>query len=271
MIQHFQKRIALPADQSTWLYLLSPLFIGLFAAGSFLAAHLFLIIAALALFLFSKPALLVAKIRSGQHPQDDLPTAGFWAMLYALGLLASFSQLFAMGYGRLFYLALPWLLLLFWRLSSIGKGADTDNPIVEIIYSGTLAAAAPAAYWVGLGAYDDAGWWLWALCWLQSAAAIFYVHLRDEQRQLDQMPPLGERLKMGRCALIITSANLLLVAAMAQLGRLPALLWLPYLLQLLEAVWGTLKPAASAKTETIGRRQLIVGILFTILFIIYWR
>jgi hypothetical protein len=76
---------------------------------------------------------------------------------------------------------------------------------VEIIATGVLSLAAPAAYWVGIGRYDTTGWWLWILVWLQTAASIVYAYLRLAQRdQTGGLEP-AQAWKMGRRAFAFTS------------------------------------------------------------------
>jgi hypothetical protein len=48
------------------------------------------------------------------------------------------------------------------------------------------------------------------------------------------------------------------------------ILFLPYVLQFGETVWGTLHPAIGVRPTAIGVRQLIISSLFTLLFIITW-
>jgi hypothetical protein len=150
---------------------------------------------------------------------------------------------------------------------------------VEVVGSGVLALAAPAAYWVGLGppvptafaSLDPLGWWLFALTWLQSAASIVYAYLRLEQRELDAIPPIPERLRMARRSLLYTTFNLVAVGAFSLAGFLPPFLFVPYALQWGETLYGSLRAAVGFKPARIGVRQLIVSTLFTILFIITWQ
>jgi hypothetical protein len=48
-------------------------------------------------------------------------------------------------------------------------------------------------------------------------------------------------------------------------------LFLAFLLQWAEAVWGTFQPAIGIKPTRIGLRQLTVSSLFTLLFILTWN
>jgi hypothetical protein len=142
---------------------------------------------------------------------------------------------------------------------------------VDIVASGALAVAAPAAYWIGVGSPDALGWWLWGLTWFQSAASIVYAFLRLEQRKLSTAPSRQEKLLLGKRALLYTSFNLIAVIVSSTADILPPLLFLPYALQSAETLWGTLRPAIGKKPTQIGLRQLAVSTIFTILFILTWN
>lgn len=268
----FVRHIALPQDHGSWVFLLSPLLIGLFAAQNFTAASLILVIAALAAFLARQPASILVKAKSGRRSSRDLPVARFWLGVYSLVGLVALAVLVYLGFGYLLYLAIPGLAVFAWHLVLISRRAERRQMGIEIVASGVLALAAPAALWVGQGYPDPQGWALFGLVWLQSAASIVYAYLRLEQRTLPEIPSRSAALRMGRRALLYTSFNLLLVTGLAIAGFLPPLLPLPYALQWAETVWGTLfRPAVGYKPTTIGFRQLTVSSLFTILFILAWN
>jgi hypothetical protein len=265
------RHIALPQDHGSWVFLLSPLLIGLFAAGSASWASLLLVIAALAAFLLRQPVSIAVKATSGRRSRRDLPPAGLWIAIYAaIGLLA-LAGLVAQGYGFVLYLALPGIPVFAWHLYLVSKRAERRQAGVEILGSGALALAAPAAFWVGLGYPDPMGWVLFILVWLQSAASIVYAYLRLEQRGLAARPKRRAMLRMGRRALMYTTFNLLLVVALSVGGLLPPLLPLPYALQWIETLWGVFHPALGVKPTRIGLRQLAVSTLFTILFTVCWN
>jgi hypothetical protein len=131
--------------------------------------------------------------------------------------------------------------------------------------------AAPAAFWIGQDGYDSLGWALWLLIWLQSAASIVYAYLRLEQRTQAEIPGRSEQWRMGKRALQYTSFNLGLSLLFGWTVWLPQWIFVPYLLQWLETLWGIIHPAIGWKPTAIGIRQLIVSTLFTILFIVVWR
>lgn len=267
----FQRPIALPTDHGSWVFLLSPLLIGLFAGETWSLASVYLIIAALAAFLLRQPTTVLVKVYSGRRSRRDLPAAWFWLGVYsAVGLLALVG-LMALGFGYLFVLALPGVPVFAWHLALVSRRAERRQLGVELVGSGVLALAAPAAYWVGIGEADLTGWLLFGLTWLQSAASIVYAYLRLEQRQLDSVPPPAVRLAMARRALSYTGFNLALVIGLSIARMVSPFLPLPYLLQFVETIWGSLNPAVGVRPTAIGVRQLIISSIFTLLFILAWR
>ena len=266
----FRKQIFLPQDHGSWVFIFSPLLIGLFAGGRFTFASLSLVIAAVAAFLARQPVTIAVKAYSGRRAKSDLPAARFWIALYGVILLAALIGLLQAGFGYLLWLALPGGPVFAWHLWLVSKREERRQVNVEIIATGVLSLAAPAAYWVGIGRYDPAGWWLWVLVWFQTAASIVYAYLRLEQR--DQAEGRGriELWKMGARAFAYTTFNLVAVLALGLLSILPRFLFIPYLIQWMETLWGIFHPAIKWKPTRIGIRQLIVSTLWTILFILTW-
>ena len=266
----FLRHVALPSDHGSWVFLLSPLLIGLFAGGRWSVASLFLIIASLAAFLIRQPVTTAVKIYSGRRNRRELPAAWFWIGIYgligALGLVGLVIQ----GFAYLFILVLPGIPVFVWHLYLVSKRAERRQMGVEIVGSGVLALAAPAGYWIGVGSLDPIGWLLLALTWLQSAASIVYAYLRLGQRDLPAVPAINERVRMGRRALIYTTFNIIFVAVLSVANLVSPLLTIPYALQWLETIWGTLNPAIGKRPTAIGFRQLFVSSLFTLLFILTW-
>jgi hypothetical protein len=265
------RHIALPQDHGSWVFLISPLIIGLFAGGRWSSASAYLILAALAGFLIRQPASIAVKVYSKRRTRRELPAALFWGGVYALLGLGGLAGLIVQGYGYLLYLAIPAVPVFAWHLYLVSRRSERRQAGVEILGSGVLALAAPAAYWVGRGHNDPMGWWLFGLTWFQSAASIVFAYMRLEQRNLRETPDLATRLSIGRRALLYTAFNLLAVFILSLTGILPILLPIPYLLQWGESLWGALKPAINVNPTHIGVRQLIVSTLFTVLFILAWN
>ena len=273
----FNRQIALPQDHGSWVFIFSPLLIGIFASESFNYASLALTVAALAAFFIRQPSAMMVKAYAGRRPRSDLPAARFWFAVYGVIALLGLAELFYLKQGYIVLLAVPGIPVFAWHLYLVSKRAERRQAGVEVIATGVLSLVAPAAFWVGRGAYDPMGWWLWALTWLQSAASIVYAYLRLEQRErVPGAAPASsqersEKWKMGRRAFAYTSFNLAASVALGWSQILPQWIFVPFLLQWLETVWGIQNPAAGWKPTRIGIRQLIVSTLWTILFIIAWR
>lgn len=275
MQPYFKKQIALPQDHGSWVFIFSPLMVGLFAGERFQIPSLYLTIAIIAAFLIRQPVTVIVKALSGRRSATDLPAARFWLLVYGLIAAAALIGLILSGFGFLLYLAVPGVPVFAWHLWLVSKRAERRQEGIEVIATGVLALAAPAAYWVGVGRYESAGWWLWLFTWLQSAASIVYAYLRLNQRDLSaeqaEAKGRGEWWSMGRRALWYTSFNVVLSLALGFLKLIPLWVFIPFLLQWLEALWGISHPAVGWKPIRIGTRQLIVSILWTVLFIIVWR
>jgi hypothetical protein len=76
---------------------------------------------------------------------------------------------------------------------------------------------------------------------------------------------------MARPALALATLNLGLVSALCATQVVPLWLFLPYLVQWLETLRGTLQPAVALQPKAIGYRQLAISTLFTLLFILTWN
>ena len=268
----FRKHIAIPQDHGSWVFILSPLLIGIFAGGTFTFSTFNLVIAAMAAFMLRQPVTAIIKIQSKRRTKDELPSAIFWFAVYGFIALLALIILMFKGFGYLLYLAVPGVPVFAWHLWLVSKREERRQVNVEIIATGVLSLAAPAAYWVGKGQYDPTGWWLWILVWLQTATSIVYAYLRLEQKSWTTRPNRWERFRAGFRSYLYTSFNLLLVIILGSVvGVLPKLLFIPYLAQWLETIWGIERPAIGWKPTRIGIRQLIVSIVWTVLFILTWR
>jgi hypothetical protein len=268
---YLRKQIFLPQDHGSWVFIFSPLLIGLFAGGRFTFASLNLVIAAIAAFLVRQPITVAVKAYSGRRARSDLPAARFWIALYGVIVGIALISLIRADFGYLLLLAIPGAPVFAWHLWLVSKREERRQVNVEIIATGVLSLAAPAAYWVGIGRYDPAGWWLWLLVWFQTSASIVYAYLRLEQRDHAEGLAKTELWRMGVRSFAYTTFNLVVVLVLGLLSILPRFLFLPYLVQWMETLWGIFQPAIKWKPTRIGVRQLVVSTLWTILFILTWR
>jgi hypothetical protein len=267
----FRRSVAVPGDHGSWVFLFSPLLIGLFAGGRWHTASLYLIVACLAAFMARQPLTLAVKIFSGRRPREDLSAALFWIVVYSTISLVHVAGLVIRGFGYVLYLALPGIPVFAWYLFLVSRKAERRQLLVELLATAVLALSATAAFWVGRGAPDPVGWLLWLLTWAQSAASIVYAYLRLRQRVLPERPGPRQRLVMGRAALSWATANLVLVVVLGFAGQVSYWLVLPFAVQWLEVGYGIARPAVGYKPKAIGLRQLIVSLLFTLLFILTWQ
>ena len=268
---YLRRQIFLPQDHGSWVFIFSPLLVGLFAGGRFTFASLSLVLAAIAAFLIRQPITIAVKAYSGRRSKSDLPAALFWIAWYGLIVLIALIGLIRLGFAYLLLLAIPGTAVFAWHLWLVSRREERGQVNVEIIATGVLSLAAPAAYWVGLGRYDPTGWWLWLLVWFQTAASIVYAYLRLEQRGWAEGTGRKEFWRMGARAFAYTTFNLVLVLILGLLSVLPRFLFLAYLVQWIETLWGIFQPAIKWKPTRIGVRQLIVSVLWTILFILFWK
>jgi hypothetical protein len=206
-----------------------------------------------------------------QTSKNGSPPARFWLLIYGSISTLALTALILGGFGYVLYLAIPGVPVFAWHLWLVSQRTERKQAGIEIIATGVLSLAAPAAYWIALGGYNPLGWWLWAWAWLQSSASIVYAYLRLEQRELKIQPESRELWRMGKRALIYTSFNLFASLMLGWANLIPQLIFIPFLLQWIETLWGITHPAIGWKPNRIGVRQLIVSTLWTILFIFCWR
>ena len=275
MKNYFKKQIALPQDHGSWVFIFSPLLIGIFAGKHFSYATLYLIIATMSAFVLRQPMTVIIKTLSGRRPKTDLPAALFWSLIYGAIATAGLIGLILTGFQYLIYLAVPGMIVVAWHLWLVSRRSERRQAGVEVIATGVLSLGAPAAYWVGVDGYDPYGWWLWVFTWLQSAASIVYAYLRLEQREIGQKQASGmsrsDWSRLGHRAFAYTFFNVLFALGMGILNFVPTYIFLPFVAQWIETLWGIHRPAVGWKPTRIGVRQLFVSIIWTVLFILAWR
>ncbi len=268
--KYLRKQIYLPQDHGSWVFILMPLFIGFFAGNKFSTTAIYLIVAAMAAFFIRQPVTAAVKAYAGRRPRTDLPAARFWMLVYGSIALLMLIGLILRDFTNVLYLAIPGFTIFGWHLYLVSNRDERKQAGLEIVASGALALAAPAALWISNDAYDTQGWVLWILVWFQSAASIIHAYMRLSHRNQTQIPERAEKFRLGKRALMYTSFNFLASLLLGIFGLLPRFIFVPFLLQLVETVWWAFNPAIKAKPTTVGFRQLAISTLFTILFIIFW-
>jgi hypothetical protein len=264
------RQAMIPAEHGSWVFLFSPLFIGLASVNEIDLPVILVCLAALAGFMARQPLTLLIKVLSRRRSKKDLPAALWWLTLY--GLISSFlmGYLTIQGFGFILWLALPTSLVLGWHLWLVSRRSERKNVAVEIAGSGVLAFVAPAIHWVGAGRLDWMGMLLWALCWLQATVSIFYAFYRLEQRSLGENLTPGVNIRMAVLPLAGAILGIGVISSMVVLGWISSWVIAAFAIQLIEIAWGFLHPAVGWKPAKIGIRQLIVSSLFTVVFILAW-
>ena len=268
----FRKHIALPQQHGSWALWLGPYIIGIGVGGAFKIELLWLTLSSLGGFLLLQPLTLLIKVIAGRKPRTDLAPSLFWSIFYSLLALISLYQLLITDHYYILYIALAAIPVLVWQLILVARREERGQMGIELVGSGVLSLAAPAAYWIAKDGMNLTGWVLWILCWMQSAGAIVYVYLRLEHRRLTEMPDAQDRFAMAKRALLYNTFNVAAVIAVAALNLTPPLVIIPFLTMLLEIIYGALiKPGIGAKPVSIGVRQVIITIIFATLMILTYR
>lgn len=263
------RQAAVPTEHGSWVFLFVPLVIGA-ALGGLRPESFLLVVTVLAAFMARQPLTLLVKVISGRRPQKEGVAGLFWLTVYGLIAAAGAAWLAVLGYGVLFWLAVPALPVLSWHLWLVSRRQERRQALVEIAGSGALSLGVIAAYWTGLDHYSPTGWLLWGLCWAQAAGTILYAYLRLEQRRWKVKPAFADGLRAGRAPLAFNLALLLAVIGLAVIKAAPAWLPLAFAIQAIETIWGIYKPAVGVKPVIVGIRQMIVSILFAVFFILAW-
>jgi hypothetical protein len=266
-----RKNIAFPQDHGSWVFILSPLIIGLFIGKQISTASIVFVIAAMMAFLIRQPVVSLIKVYSGRRPKNDLQAAWFWILIYGTLILFSSILLLFLHNGFILYLAIPAVPVFGWHLFLVSKRDERRQAGIEILATGVLGLVAPAAYWIGNGSYSLQGWLLWVLVWFQTATSIVYAYLRLEQRQWTARPDIKIRLSSSIRSISYTSFNVLISFFLGYISLIPKWVWIAFLIQFIETLYGSFYPAIGKKPVSIGIRQMIISVLFTLIFIFCWR
>lgn len=263
-----RKHHILPSEHGAWIWWIGPLLIGIAAAGQRPPDVLLLAAAALCAFLLRQPATIVVKAFSGRRSRDELRPAATALFLVAAILLVLTLGLVARGHAQILVLAIPGAAVFAWHLLLISRREERGQLGIEVVGAGTLALAAPGAYWVAGGGDSLLPWLLWFLCWLQSAASIVLVYYRLGFRKLEGATPLPQRLRSARRSLAYHTFNLLLSVTFAASGRIPLAMAIAFGLMLVDAMDSIFRPPVGAPPTRIGIRQLAASSLFVALSVV---
>jgi hypothetical protein len=250
---------------------MGPFVVGVAAGGHPGSDLLALLVALLAGFLLHQPASLAVKAVVGRRPRAELAPALVWCGIYALLALAATPFLVAAGHAVVLGLLAPGAGVFAWHLALVARRAERRQFGVQLLGSGVMALAAPAAYWVAGGTRYPEPWVLWSLCWVQSAAGIANVYLALDQRSWKAVGSVRTRLAAGRATLGLHLLGLALALAFTASGHAPRATFAAFLLPLFDAVDTVARPRLGARPSAAGIRQLVVIVLFVAGMFVVWR
>ena len=262
MARYFRRHYMMPAEHGAWIWLFGPLILGAAAGHHWDGSLLILASAALFAFMARQPATLIVKVYSGRRPRRDLAPSALWLGLESLAALGLGAILVAAGFRQVTWLIAPGVLVFGWHLWLVHRRAERRQTGVQVVASGVLALAAPAAYWVAGGGSLSLPWILWFVTWLQSAASIVFIHHRLEQANWSGGPSLRQRLVAGRLAWMVAGFNLGVGLALASMGRIPWLMAAGFAVCLADTLEGVVNPSLGVRPARLGARQSIVSLLF---------
>jgi hypothetical protein len=264
----WKKYYSVPAEHGAWIWWIGPLILGAFAGGIWNPGLIWLTLAALIAFLSRQPASVLVKTFSGRRPARERKPALIWLSFYAAVATLSVAQLIRLEHTQVLYLAVPAIPILVWHFALIAQRRERKQMGIEIIGTGTLALAAPAAYWVGGGNDSVFPWILWLVSWLQSAASITLVYLRLAQKDWVEGLSLEDRLRRGSRALAYHGFNFVVGWAVVVFSGFNPLAGIAFTLMLVDALWAILQPAHNWRPKNIGMRQLASSGLFFLMLIL---
>lgn len=260
-------RLAIPQDHGSWVFLLTPLVVGLAAIPRVTPAVGAVVLGAVAGFLIRQPAGVLVKAWAGRRGQADLAPAAAWAAVdAALGLVAA-VVLVEQGAADVLWLALPALPVFGWQLRLVARREERRQELLEVLAAVVLGAVAPALLRAATGAWTTAGWVIWALVAMQSGASITHAYLRLAQREAARR---RAHAPSPAVAVRWTTGNVVLAAACATAGVAPAAVMLPFAVQWAETLRWAVGSGTDATPSAIGRRQFVVSTVVTLLLAACW-
>ncbi len=265
------RSIPLPKEHGSWAMFVVPLIIGLAVAGMWQWRSVWLILAALGLFMLRFPIDTVIKTR--KWPQADRAWLIRWAIVYGSiaaisgGWLVVLDRLYALiGFGAIGAA----LLVYHWWLVDRRKEMSATGELAGIF---GLALGAPLAYYTASGQLDGTALALWIVNALYFGGTVFYIKLKvREQPRLPAPDRVSERLVKAKACLsyqsIVLTILIVLVALTA--GTVPALVMLAFVPMTLKVLIGATRwqDKQSLSLPKLGVIEIVHAVLFAAIIIV---
>ncbi len=261
--------LPLPREHGSWAMFAVPLILGLVIAPHWQWRSIWLIAAALGLFLVRFPIDTLIKTR--RRPTADRARLIRWAIIY--GAIAAIcgswlivaNQLYALiGLGLLGAV----LLIYHWWLVERRQEMSARGELAGIA---GLALGAPLAYYVTTGVLDGTALGLWIVNALYFGGTVFYIKLKVRQQPREPAPDrVSERLVKARACLSYQSIALTILILLVALHRLPALAVVAFVPMTMKVVYGAThwQDRQSLSLPRLGMTEVIHSVLFAVLIVV---
>jgi hypothetical protein len=260
--------IPLPKEHGSWAMFSVPLIIGFAVAAQWPWRSIWLIAAALGLFLVRLPIDTLIKTR--KRPTADRLWLIRWAMGY--GSIAALCGGWLIVIDQLYWL-IPLgvlsaaLLAYHWWLVERRQEMSARGELAGIF---GLALGAPLAYYVATGVIDGTAVGLWIVNALYFGGTVFYIKLKVRQQPKEPAPDrVSERLVKAKACLTYQSVVLTLIILLVAFERLPALAVLAFVPMTLKVLLGATRwqDRKSLSLPRLGVIEIIHSVTFAVLII----
>jgi hypothetical protein len=261
-------RIPLPKEHGAWAMFAVPLIVGFAVAAQWQWRSMWLIGAALGLFLVRFPIDTLIKTR--KRPTADRAGLMRWAIVYGSlamiggGWLIVVDRLVALiGMGLIGVI----LLIYHWQLVERRQEMSARGELAGIF---GLALGAPLAYYASTGVIDGTALGLWIVNALYFGGTVFYIKLKVRQQPKEPAPDrVSERLVKAKACLTYQSAALTLLILLVAFERLPALVLLAFVPTTLKVLLGATRwqDRKSLSLPRLGVIEIIHSVTFAVLIV----
>ncbi len=261
--------IPLPKEHGSWAMFAVPLIVGFTVAAQWPWRSLWLIAAALGLFLVRFPIDTLIKTR--RRPTANRARLIRWAIGY--GSIAALCGGWLIVVDRLYTLIglglLGAALLIYhWWLVERRQEMSARGELAGIF---GLALGAPLAYYVSTAVLDGTALGLWIVNALYFGGTVFYIKLKVRQQPKEPAPDrVSERLVKAKACLSYQSVVLMLVILLVAFNRLPALAVLAFVPMTVKVLLGATRwqDRKSLSLPRLGVIEMIHSALFAALIIV---
>jgi archaellum biogenesis protein FlaJ (TadC family) len=258
--------IPLPKEHGSWAMFAVPLIIGFAVAAQWQWRAIWLIGAALGLFLVRFPIDTLIKTR--KRPTTDRAKLIRWAIVY--GSIAAVCGGWLIVFVQLYWL-IPLgvlsaaLLIYHWWLVERRREMSARGELAGIF---GLALGAPLAYYVSTSVLNGTALGLWVVTALYFGGTVFYIKLKVRQQPKEPAPDrVSERLVKAKACLTYQSVVLTLVILLVAFQRLPALVVLAFVPMTVKVLYGAThwQDRKSLSLPRLGVIEVIHSAMFAML------